>query len=504
MDATKTLGDYTSLLRRRWRYLATIVPAVLLLAVFLAYSLPVSYRASGTIMLEPSSIPAEMVPTTVTGGAELGQFAQQQLELTRRRVMARENLVEIVQSVDPYPDLQLSKNQKADFISADTSIEAVDPITLEPLLTSSAFSIYYVNEDPKRAAMVADKLLELFVTANRRTRAEQAKEAYQFLTAQSKQLESSMQEMELKLAKFKSKYGDALPQAETRNLAGMERAQRDLENVQREIRLVEERASLLELQVAEVSPSLTAAVGDWRTELAKLRAELALAEQKYTEEHPDVRRLRRAIAELAQLGGASTKAGAAKADNPEYLRLRSQLTAAQRELDALRASATRARSEVMSFEQNLSTAPNVEPEYVQLTRNYENAQRQYQGLQDKIKTAALALDLETEARGERFTLIRPASTPNKPYSPNRLGIILLGIVLGGGLAIGVAVLVDASDPTVRSSEDLVAIMEDTPVGAIPLILNRTDRRQRLRVWGSVAAAFVCVAILVAVRVATSS
>jgi succinoglycan biosynthesis transport protein ExoP len=310
--------------------------------------------------------------------------------------------------------------------------------------------------------------------------------------------------MELKLAKFKSKYGDALPQAETRNLAGMERAQRDLENLQREIRLVEEREALLELQVAEISPSLTAAVGDWRNELAKLRAELALAEQKYTEEHPDVRRLRRAIAELAALGGASTKEGTSKPDNPEYLRLRRQLTAAQRELDALRASAARAREEVMSFEHNLSTAPNVEPEYVQLVRNYENAQRNYQGLQDKIKTAALALNLETEARGERFTLIRPASTPSKPFSPNRLGIILLGIVLGGGLAIGVAVLVDASDPTVRSSEDLVAIMEDTPIGAIPLILNRADRRQRLRVWGSVAAAFVCVAILVAVRVATAS
>jgi polysaccharide chain length determinant protein (PEP-CTERM system associated) len=504
MDATKTLGDYTNLLRRRWRYLVTIIPAVILLAVFIAYSLDVSYRAMGTIMLEPSSLPANLVQSTVTGGAEVSEFAQQQLELTRQKVMTRENLMEIVKVIDPYPNAKLSVRGKADQIDNDVSMQAVDPLTLEPLTTSSAFSLYYLNEDPTRAQLVAAKLLELYLTANRRARAEQAKEAYTFLQTQAKELEGSMRKMESALARFKGKYGDALPSAETRNLAGMDRAQRELEATQRDIRTVEERVSLLELQVAEVSPSLTAAVGDWRTEMAKMRAELALAQQKYTPEHPDVKRLQRSIAEMAAQGAASTKDGSDRPDNPEYLRLRSQLVSGQRELAALRQNAERARADLMRYEGNLSTAPNVEPEYVQLVRDYENTQKNYQNLQEKIKTASLAVNLESEARGEKFTLIRAPSKPDKPFSPNRLGILLLGALLGVGLAIGAAVLVDASDPTVRGSEDLVAIMEETPVGAIPLILNEADRRRRIQVWVSVAACFVCVAILVAVRVATAS
>lgn len=504
MDATKTLGDYTNLLRRRWRYLVTIIPAVILVAVFIAYSLDVSYRASGTIMLEPSSLPANLVQSTVSGGAEISSFAQQQLELTRQRVMTRENLIEIVKTIDPYPDAQLSERGKADQIDNDTSMMAVDPITLEPLTTSNAFSLYYLNEDPKRAQLVAAKLLELYLTANRRARAEQAKDAYTFLTTQAKEIEISMRKMETQLAKFRGKYGDALPQAETRNLAGMDRAQRELEATQRDIRTVEERVSLLELQVAEVSPSLTAAVGDWRTEMAKMRAELALAEQKYTPEHPDVRRLRRSIAEMAAQGAASTKESGERPDNPEYLRLRSQLVGAQRELAALRQNAERSRADLMKFEGNLTTAPNVEPEYVQIVRDYETTQKNYQNLQEKIKTASLAMNLESEARGEKFTLIRAPSKPDKPFSPNRIGILLLGALLGVGLAIGAAVLVDASDPTVRGAEDLTDIMDDTPIGAIPMILNEADRRRRWQVWGSVAAGFVCVAILVAVRVATAS
>ena len=62
-------------------YLLTIIPAALLLAVYLAYALPPSYRSSATILLEPSSIPTELVQTTVTS------YADQQIELVSRRVL---------------------------------------------------------------------------------------------------------------------------------------------------------------------------------------------------------------------------------------------------------------------------------------------------------------------------------------------------------------------------------------------------------------------------------
>ena len=246
-----------------------------------------------------------------------------------------------------------------------------------------------------------------------------------------------------------------------------------------------------------------AAVSDWRLELAKLRAELAVAEQKYTPEHPDVRRLRRAIADLAALG-ASGNAAVAKPDNPDYLRLQSSLASAREERMALQAAAARARGDRGRYEQNLSTAPTVEREYLQLDREYNNSQARYRDLQDKIKSAALAQTLESEARGERFTMMKAPTTPDSPFSPNRIGIILLGIVLGTGIAMLAAVMVDASDPTVRSSDDLQEIMEGTPIGAVPIILNRGDLRGRRLVWGSVAAGFAAAAVLVGAVVAIAN
>ncbi len=500
-DKVRSLGDYTRLLRRRWPYLATIIPAVLMLAVLIAYLLPPVYRASGTIMLEPSSLPAKMIPTIVGGLDTTDQDASQQLELLRRRVMTNESLIEIAKAVDPYPEeSDAGIAQKAALIAADTSVESVDPISLKTKEYSTAFSIYYDNTNPVLAATVAEKLVGLFVTFNRRMRAEQADAAYHFLQTQAKQLEISMDEMDSRLATFKAKYGDALPDSQTRNLTGMDRTQRDLDGIEREVLAAQEREGLLVLQLSSLSPSLTATVGDWRAELARLRGELSLAEQKYTPEHPDVRRLKRAIADMAAQGESSEAAHEATPDNPAYLQVRSQLDSVRRELATLRANAARVRGELSGYQRNLATAPNVEREYSQLAREYENAQNRYRDIQEKIKQASLSQVLEQEARGERFTLIRDVSVPSNPYSPNRLGIILLGIVLGGGLALLVAVIVDGSDPTVRGTEDLQAVFDVAPIGAVPAILNRHDRRRRNWRWGSVSAAYLAGAVLVAIVV----
>jgi uncharacterized protein involved in exopolysaccharide biosynthesis len=205
---------------------------------------------------------------------------------------------------------------------------------------------------------------------------------------------------------------------------------------------------------------------------------------------------------MASQGAASEAAQAAAPDNPEYLRVRSQLTGVRRELANLRGSAARIRGSLADYQQNVATAPNVERDYMQLAREYENTQKRYADIQEKIKAASLSQVFESEARGERFTLIRNVSAPRTPYSPNRLGIILLGFVLGGGLALLIAVIVDASDPTVRGAEDFEELFA-APIGAVPPIFNQIDLRRQKLLWGSVSAAYLAAVFLAAVVVATS-
>jgi succinoglycan biosynthesis transport protein ExoP len=104
-ETGRTLSDYQGLLRRRRHYLLTIIPASLLVAVFIAFVLPPKYRAAGTIMLEDSSLPQNVVATQVTQEDDNAERAAQTLELLRRKVMTKDSLLEVVQQIDPYPNL---------------------------------------------------------------------------------------------------------------------------------------------------------------------------------------------------------------------------------------------------------------------------------------------------------------------------------------------------------------------------------------------------------------
>ena len=144
---TNSLATTSRSLAGDAKLLLTFCPGVLLLAVLLAFKLPAVYRASGTIMLEASSVPEELVRSTVVPA-----YADQQIELLRRRVLTVDRLSELVSETDPYPQLlELSARDKARLIAENTEIERVDPVTLEPLLESTAFSIHYHNPSPEIA-----------------------------------------------------------------------------------------------------------------------------------------------------------------------------------------------------------------------------------------------------------------------------------------------------------------------------------------------------------------
>ena len=144
-------------------------------------------------------------------------------------------------------------------------------------------------------------------------------------------------------------------------------------------------------------------------------------------------------------------------------------------------------------------APDVEREYRQLSREHDIALEQFREIQNKLGQAALAQTLETEDQGERFSLIRSPSVPSTPDSPNRVGIILLGLVIGLALPTGLIAFKESVDPSIRSARDLSEITQIKPIGAVPFMLNRADRRRRRWTWGAATMA-VAIAVMLLVSV----
>src|SRR5450755_3566306 len=141
---SSAVSDYWATLKRRSIYLFTILPSVLFICILAAFGLPPEYQATASIMLQPSSVPKDIIETTVIS------YSDQQIEIVQGRVMTIDSLQRIARGIDPYPDKPLlTVADKAQKILDDTSIERVDPVTLKVQAESNAFSLHYNSAKPE-------------------------------------------------------------------------------------------------------------------------------------------------------------------------------------------------------------------------------------------------------------------------------------------------------------------------------------------------------------------
>ena len=214
---TSALGNYVAILRRRFIYVATILPGVVFICVVAAFAIRPQYQSSAVIMLEPSSVPKDIIESTVLS------YSDQQIEIVQGRVMTVEGLQRIVQEIDPYPGrVTWTPAEKAQHLLEDTSLEKVDPVTMKPQAESNAFSLHYDNPDPAIAVAIDQRLAQLFLTYNQIRRTEAAGEAAGFLQKQSEQVADQMRQVDTELAALKNKYGEALPEFLGRNQSTVE------------------------------------------------------------------------------------------------------------------------------------------------------------------------------------------------------------------------------------------------------------------------------------------
>jgi hypothetical protein len=138
------------------------------------------------------------------------------------------------------------------------------------------------------------------------------------------------------------------------------------------------------------------------------------------------------------------------------------------------------------YRQRLEEAPKVEQEYMALLRDYQNAHSKHQEVMNKILEARISEGMEEHQKGEKFTLIDPASFPERPVSPNRWLILLSGIIISlvaGGASVG---LVEHLDHSVHNSDELNRLTGLPVLGSINLIQTQEDvtraRRKRRLIW----------------------
>jgi len=530
-DQNFSLADYLDILKRRkWQFIA---PSVLLsvVAVLVAVSLPAIYRSSATILIEQQEIPTDLVQTTVTS------YADQRIQMISQRVMTRDTLSKLIERFDLYPDIphdigmgsaveRLRNNIALDTISAEVG----NPRGAKE--TTIAFSLSFDHESPTVAQQVTSSLVSLFLTENFEQREAAVTETTRFLRGEADKLGEQVATLEVKLAAFKEEHSDTLPEFASINREMMARTEsrlrdnaQSLQNLEQQKLYLESELSLrestrgkdgqtnnpirlrlqqLEVQYAEAitrySPThpdrarlereistLRDMVGplsqaDLEYKLALMSTELTELRNRYSDNHPNVIALRDTIKatrkQLIESDRRGTEERLPIADDPASVQLRTRLEAVQSEIGSLKQTRTQLEKELVKYEERVKATPKIEAQYRAITRDYDNAMHKYQELRDKVLQAELAQSLETNRKGERFTLIEPPLVSEQPIKPNRRAILLLGFILSIAAGVGHVALREALDKGIYGTRGLCEATRLPILGSVPYIETRQERRRR--------------------------
>lgn len=556
-----SLADLIGIVRRRGRAIVTTFAVALFATAVLTLAWPPTYRSTGTILIEQQEIPSDLVRSTVTS------YADERVQVISQRVMTTQNLLDIIRRYDLYHDLQKRESRESiiermrdDIRFRMISADVVDPRTGVPRQATIAFTVSYDNASPDLAVKVANEITSLYLNENLTSRNRLAEDAASFLTSEGDRLSKHIVDLEAKLAAFKEKNVNQLPELMQLNMQLLDRTEQQLRDAVAEQRALAQQKVYLEAQLAQLKPNsamfsdsgerilspsdrlrslkselasakalyspghpdiarlereiagLEAQDGaaaaddnDLLRELEQARADLGAAREKYSPEHPDVKNLERTVAgleaDLAQPRAPRTLRTPETPDNPAYIQIQAQLSSILNDQASLAQKVNSLRAQADDYQKKVAMSPVVEREYRELARDYENAQARYQEVRAKQSEATIAQNLETNRKGERFTLIEPPLSPEEPVSPNRLAVFIIGFVLSLALAAGIAAVREATDTSVRGRRDVETLSASAPLALIPIIVTDADRargRRHLRfAFGGAAASFV--AALVAVH-----
>lgn len=468
--------EYVQIALRRWIWIAVPTVVIAGITVVVARKLPKLYRSEALILIEPQKVPSDFVRPTVNGNVAL------RLESIEEQILSRTQLSQIIKKYALYRTLPLTVDQKVTKMLGDIQVSPISDKAERSSVT--AFKISYIGPDPGQDQEVTRDLSNLFISENLQTRAQQAQGTETFIDGQVSIASQQLQTLETQLRELKSAYMGSLPEQETANLQVMSQLQTVLQNDADAVaRAQQQKTYLLSLgqAVANMSPRAVAgapaAPNPLEQELRQAKTDLAMDEQLYTPEHPDVIRLKAQVKALTAELAASAKAHpAAKAKTsakpksalaalpPEE---RSQITVLDQEIAQRNKDEKATQAKISALQARIERLPAVEEKLSNLQNSYDVAKANYTALLEKKQAAAMGAAMEQQAEGEEFRIIDPANLPEVPTSPNVRQIELLGVA--GGLALGLllAGTVEARDAVVRNEADLNFYTQAPTLALVP-------------------------------------
>jgi polysaccharide chain length determinant protein (PEP-CTERM system associated) len=495
-----TLEDVIDIAKRR-KWLITLPFLVVTSATAIQSRLtPNLYRSETVILVVPQQISESYVRAFLTSSSRI----EDRLQTIGQQILSRTFLERIILDFDLY-----QKARKTTVMENIVDTMRRKDISIEPS-KGDAFKVSYISGDPQIAMKVTERLASLFIEENRRDREILASGTNQFLQTQLEDARRRLAEHEKKVEEYRRRYSGQLPTQVESNLQVIQNTQLQVQALVESIDRDRDRRLVIERSLADATsdakPDAATTSGRDAPDADPLdaaRRALATLEARLTPEHPDVINARRQVRELeAREPTVSSptkvavpllrRSAADAAREIRFRNLEAEVQSLDRKIANKEAEERRLREVMANYEARVEAAPERESELIELTRDYTTLQQVYTTLLTKREDSKVAVNLERRQAGEQFRILDAARVPERPFSPNRLMMNLIGAMAGLALGLGFAGLLEYLDTSLRTDDDVVTAVSLPVLAMIPLMVTSAEERQKLRgrwlVVGSAAAA----------------
>jgi len=458
-------------LRRKWLVIFSVL-FVMLGTCYYSVVAPEDFESNTTILIVPQSVPSDYVRSAVRIGIK------DRIDSIRQLVISRTRLLAIMDDFGLYKEARKKNTEKI--------VNGMRKRIKIKVSGEDAFTLSYTHGDPQMAMRITERLASFFIEENEKVRKQTTADTGHFLESQLRETKAKLEFQEERLKEYKMKHRGELPQQTDSNLIVLKGLQDQYRMNAETIRQKKERKTLLESQAGTL-PLVSTQDGrnvDQGPYAEYLRKKELLAElsAKYTDQYPEVKKLRREVERLEKSIGETRQPVATSETgkqgvtptlvSKEVVHLESEITRLEKEQGET-------KTHISEIEMQLKMAPQREQEMTSLLRDYDNLRRVYSDLLNKKLQADLSGKLEERQKGEQFIILDRANLPEKPVAPNRMMIFASGLIAACMLGIGAALGLEALDGTLQGKEDFKKYFDLPVLASVPVIMDRRYKMARL-------------------------
>ncbi len=471
MQNLKELFRY---IRALYRYRVLFCVVSLLVMTFIgvgSFFMPKIYRADTTVFIERNVI------DNLVKGIAVTPSIDDRIRVLKYAILSRDLVTKTLEEINS-PIFTRSEAEQQEYISklidrTDLRIRGKELFTVSIDDKSAHFAQQYINT-----------LVGLYVEENISAKREETYGANRFLSEQIEVFKAKLEAAEDKIIDFRKKNGIYFNVDEKITLTEI----RDLEKQIEKIVLSEDTYQARKRQVRQQLVSIpetidTVSEAKESSRLGEMETRLSALLLRYTENYPEVIRLKAEIEALKQKlsepQNQEKKAERTKFTtmNPMYQDLQSQLFEIDAELSSLGAQKLNLQKTIAKKEKELRDVPAARKELNLLVQERDSVKNIYDELLGRMSQSEVSKQMEIGNKAATFRIVDPAVLPKVPVSPNMLKMFLLAIVGGVGCGIGLIFLLENIDTRIRDVETLESAGFDV-LAVVPNIVEGDVIRKR--------------------------